>query len=342
MIKKKIFNITVLLICTVMVGAQSKYSLPELKKQGSFFLDKNQMYVVEDTTIFIYRLNDFKLVKSFGKKGEGPQEFMLNPQYGPMFLDVSGDDILVHSFSRLSRFTKKGEFIKEIRLPNPMIFRLTKLGNYLLASRLSQGEKETMRSLVAYDQEMNAVKELVTIPHEFTSGKGWKVLQSNPITFVYQDKLLYGWENILQLHVMDKSFNKLYTIKHDIEPVKITAKDQEIIVEYIKTNPRTKPIYEQLKPILFPDYFPAMIDAFADNGFLYIQTFEKKGDGDENQYKFHVFDIGGKYLKSIFLSLKMMNPIQSYPTRIRDGYLLQLVENPDTEGWELYKSKISL
>jgi hypothetical protein len=340
---RKVTLVIIVLILTLVLWGQTKITpLPDLKKPGSFYMDDTRMYVVEEVSVYIYSLKDLKLVKKFGKYGEGPREMMLNPQYGPMILDVRGDEILVHSFSKLSRFTKNGVYKSETRLPNPLIFRIQKFGKYLIASRLIQENNTTMRALNVYDDHMNKVGQIVRVPHVFTSGKGWKVLKSNPITVVHKDKLIYGWENALKLNVMDTGFKILYTITHEVDRIKVTDKDRKIIIDYIKKNPRTKDIYEQLKPIRFPVYFPAMIDVFPDVDKLYIYTFNKKEMDDVNEYEFLVFDIKGKYLDSIFLPLRMMNPLRSYPITIHKGYLYQLVEDIEKEQWSLQEIKIEL
>jgi hypothetical protein len=339
----KVTFIIMALILTLVLGAQTKITpLPDLKKPGSFYMDDTRMYVVEGVSVYIYSLKDLKLVKKFGKQGEGPREMMLSPQYGPMVLDVRGDEILVHSFSKLSRFTKDGVYKNEIRLPNPLIFRIQRFGKYLIASRLIQENNATIRTLNVYDNHMKKVREIVRVPHVFTRGKGWEVLKSNPITVVHKDKLIYGWENALKLTVMDTGFKILYTISHEVDRIKVTDKDKKIIIDYIKTSPRTKLIYEQLKPIRFPGYFPAMINVFPDDDKLYIYTFNKKERDEVNDYEFLVFDIKGKHLDSVFLPLRMMNPLRSYPITIHKECLYQLVEDIEKEQWSLRETKIEL
>jgi uncharacterized protein YlbG (UPF0298 family) len=70
--------------------------------------------VTQEATVFIYSLKDFKLVKKFGKAGEGPREFRILPQL-PLNIDARTDQIIVNSFGKVSYFTKQGEFIKEVK-----------------------------------------------------------------------------------------------------------------------------------------------------------------------------------------------------------------------------------
>ena len=82
---KKMMVILLTVLLAALLGAETKViPMPDLMKPQLILLDKTQMYITEDTSIFIYSLKDFKLIKKFGKRGEGPQEFIVNPQTGPL------------------------------------------------------------------------------------------------------------------------------------------------------------------------------------------------------------------------------------------------------------------
>jgi len=56
--------------------------LPDLMKPASIAADAERLYISDGTTVHVYSRNDFKLEKTFGKKGEGPQEFMVHSSHG--------------------------------------------------------------------------------------------------------------------------------------------------------------------------------------------------------------------------------------------------------------------
>ena len=91
--------------------------LPGLGKPNSITLDENHIYIADWGYISIYALKDFHLEKKFGKRGEGPGEFFLNDMdnFG-LGIMVEPDYILVNSVSKISYFTKKGEFTREKRV----------------------------------------------------------------------------------------------------------------------------------------------------------------------------------------------------------------------------------
>jgi hypothetical protein len=43
-----------------------------------FYLEGDRIYINEGTTISIYSFKNFQLIKKFGRKGEGPKEFIVD------------------------------------------------------------------------------------------------------------------------------------------------------------------------------------------------------------------------------------------------------------------------
>ncbi|MCP5105464.1 MAG: hypothetical protein GY950_18905, partial [bacterium] len=98
MIKKLSVVFMVVFFAAVLRAGTKVIPLPELMKpEHPLYFDKTQMYVIEGTSIYIYSLTDFKLVKKFGKQGEGPKEFILDPRFTGLFISVRTEDIVVES-----------------------------------------------------------------------------------------------------------------------------------------------------------------------------------------------------------------------------------------------------
>ena len=53
--------------------------LPVLINPDSITVDNHQIYITDKETIYIFSVVDFKLKTKFGKEGEGPKEFKINP-----------------------------------------------------------------------------------------------------------------------------------------------------------------------------------------------------------------------------------------------------------------------
>ena len=79
---RRILLVLLLVFLTVSVFAQKHTALAELVNPDSIAVDQNQVYITEGTSIYIYDLENFKMKAKFGKRGEGPKEFMENRQTG--------------------------------------------------------------------------------------------------------------------------------------------------------------------------------------------------------------------------------------------------------------------
>jgi len=319
------------------LAAESKVlPVPDLLKPEGILFDKARMYVIEGTSVYIYSLKDFQLIKKFGKKGEGPQEFMVNPQLSPLFINVHTEDIVVNSFGKLSWFAKDGTFKREFRTPSPFIMALQPLGKNFVGVRFALGQVR-MQVLSLFDDKIKELKEIKRIKHLFQPGKGTRLLESLPSTVVYDNKIFYAWEKDFVIKVLNSDLNELYTIERSDEKRKVTADDKKKIIDFLKTYPQTKDIIEILKPFHFPDYFPSIAGLVVTGHKIYVITFkEDKAENDECI----IFDLGGKLIKRVFLPVKMSTPILPYPYNIHEGFMYQVVEDEEKEEWAIHVTEI--
>ena len=63
----------ILLITPVLFAEE--VTLLEIFNPSSIKVDDQNIYIAQGENIFIYSAKDFKLIKKFGRLGEGPQEF---------------------------------------------------------------------------------------------------------------------------------------------------------------------------------------------------------------------------------------------------------------------------
>jgi len=72
--KTKIFLVSLFIVLNISLSARV-VPLPEVVRPTSLSVDDTQLYICEHEKISIYSIKDFKLIKKYGEKGEGPQEF---------------------------------------------------------------------------------------------------------------------------------------------------------------------------------------------------------------------------------------------------------------------------
>ena len=120
----KKFNLfIILLIFPIVVFSSKVVPLPNLINPDSIMIDNDQIYITDMEKICIYSSKDFTLKKKFGKKGEGPGEFKINPAaVAKLQIYVQPDCIIVNNLSRVSFFTKNGSFKNEINVTSGLNF----------------------------------------------------------------------------------------------------------------------------------------------------------------------------------------------------------------------------
>lgn len=333
---RKLYLILLVCISGCMVLGSSVIPLTELLKPITIQLDDTQIYITEGASVLIYSRDTFKQVKKFGKEGEGPQEFRILPQL-PLIINVSTDRIIVNSLGKVSRFTKKGEFINEEKVKAGFVFNLIPLGKYLAGQGVTQENNIRYRSINIYDRELNKLTEVCKAEDNFQGpGQGFKVVHNAFVHQVMGNRLLIAQSKDFVIQVYDQNGKEFPSITMDYDLIKLTNTDRKNIEEFIDTDPSTKQFSELLKPIRYPDEYPAIFTMFSTGKKLYVMTWRRKN----KQNEFFIFDQNRKLIKKSFLPLAYQNAILPAPFAIRDNKLYQLIENEENEEWELHINDI--
>ncbi len=335
---KIFFAIVILAVCFQLTWAETKrIPLPEINNPGDqVLLNDSQIYFTEGIHVYIYSLKDFKLVKKIGKDGEGPQEFKLNPGT-PLLIDVTGEHLVVNSTGKLSWWTKKGEFIKEMKI-GFFFLAVGVFNNNFVASRFQPVNGELWRRLVILDKDMKEVKEIAKLKHFFQQGKGLAVMKNNPTRVVYDGKLFVAWDNDFIIDVYDSKLNKIRTIKLNEPAIKVTEKDKKDIIDTLKSDPQTRDVFPFLKPITFPDEYPKISAMSVSDNKIYVGTFKTTEERKKSEYL--ILDLKGKVLERVMFPVKLNTPIKPYPLNIHKGHVYQIVEDEENEEWVLEITKI--
>ena len=310
--------------------------LKEIKQPKNMAVDATQLYIAENATVYIYSLEDFKLIKSFGRKGQGPQEFQTYPHI-PITIDVSTDKLIVSSIRKISYFTKQGEFLKEVRALSLALY-LQPLGDGFLGRSHVSYDGVNHAAVTIYDGKLNKLKEVYRVKDPYQGqGKGYKVLDTVFVFRAYKDKILVPGKDDATIDVFDRQLNKLYSIHLDQKKRKLDQKTRERLTHLMKTSPDTKDAYELIRPLSFPDYFPVIANFFVDDDTIYVMTWKKENGSNE----FFTYDMKGKFKKRLLIPIKYETELTAYPMTIKKGKLYQLVENEKKEEWEFHVTEIN-
>ena len=310
--------------------------LTEIRQPKNMAVDATQLYIAENATVYIYSLDDFKLIKSFGRKGQGPQEFQTFPHI-PITIDVSTDKLIVSSIRKISYFTKQGEFLKEVRALSLALY-LQPLGDGFLGRSHVNYNGFNHAVVNIYDAKLNKLKEVYRVKDPYQGpGKGYKVLDTVFVFRAYKDKILVPGKDDATIDVFDRDLNKLFSIHLDQKKRKLDQNTRKRLTHLMKTSPDTKDAYELIRPLSFPDYFPVIADFFVDDDTIYVMTWKKENGSNE----FFTYDMQGKFKKRLLIPIKYETELTAYPTTIKKGKLYQIVENENKEEWEFLVSKIN-
>jgi hypothetical protein len=336
--KAVLIAVVILMVAVTGIYAEKVATLTDVFKPSYLVVDDSQFYVVEKSTVFIYSLKDYKLKGKFGKAGEGPQEFKAAPGgSGGISIFPQKDYLHINSIGKISTWTKDGKFINEAR-GNVMISMVQPLGKKLVGLGAAFDAKTRQVDMAAnlYDDKLNKTKELSR--QEMMKAGSYKFPITNPAIFSLGDKVVIpGEKNRFSIKVFDAEGNETVHITRDYKRLPVTKKYKDEIDTFFRTSPFTKDNYEQMKKMIsFNDEFPAIQGFNAADNTIYIQTY-KEQDGKS---EFFVYKSDGTFIKQVFLTIHRSNVMIPNPAAFKNNTFYQIIENEDTEEWELHAVKV--
>ncbi len=327
--------IIIFVLCFIMgnsLTAKIVYTFDNILQPSSMVIDGNNLYVVENVNVYIFSMKDFKLIKKFGKQGEGPKEFNRFVSIYPL-----KDKLLVNSFGKISYYTKTGDYLSETKTKSGIVFTYLPLGDKYVGYSFSAKDKTRYRSINVYNSKLEKIRTLINQEDDNQFGKGQiKILNSTLTLATFNDRLYVVNGKKLEIKVFDKEVKDLFTISKEYKRPKFTDKDKQMIIDEIKSNPRQKQFFQAIKKMMiFPDYFPSIAALFERDNIIFVMTFKREKD----KYEFFLFDTEGSFLDKLFIPFAFQSPMRPFPFSIQSGNLYQLVENDDEE-WDLVSNPI--
>ena len=333
---KKIIFLLIILLLVILTHAEKIAELEELMKPQIIDMSNNNLYVSEGSSIYIYSLKDFSLIKKFGKEGEGPREFKINPFGPPMIIAVIGDKLYVSSDAKLSTFTLEGEFLSERKVPPLRIFIPVK--DKFIASGTAQGDDKKMYlNMGLYDKDLNLIKELYRSDMTIGPNFNWVFPNTDFSSIPYRDHIyvVIGKAGFA-IDVFNLQGKKVQSIKKEYQPLKVPGDYKDKILKWFKTNPNFKQFYEFfIQRISFKDHFPPIRSMLVESNRIYTLTYKQK----KGLTELIIMDLKGKELKHKYIPLVgIPGNLFDFPIFvIKNQSFYTLIENEDEEIWELHK-----
>jgi len=332
-------------LCALFLHAEKAHTFFDLLNPRYLIVDDNQIIVSDYPHVYLYSLDDHGLIKKIGREGQGPGEFHviqanMNLKERGLVLSVNPDHIAANSTSRLSYFTRKGDYTREIKLPYGINAKFLSLGDQLLGFLPLQGGK---LSVTLFDSDLNKPKEILNCDYWFNLQRREQAnffdrASDTLFVSVYKNRiyLARGDAPSFAIHVFDFEGNKLFTIEHDSETFKIPSSFIDEIHEHFKIKFQRGASYF-IKNLNLPKYFPAIRNFSVQDDKIYVMTF--KNVSQENEVL--IFDIKGSLLKKASLPVRAMNPEYLCPFSFYEDKFYQLIFIEKTENWELHITDIN-
>lgn len=341
---KTICLVIQLIFIHYIVFAAEPTAFPHLTNPEKIFVDADHIYITEFPTVYIHSRKDFKLIKRFGRSGEGPQEFKQQ-----IHLTVQPKELVIQSSGRASVFSRQGEFIREFK--SPYAFRVAKgLGkNLVLAKAIKDNQSKGFFLTVSIcKRNFDPVKEIYRVPHFFKDGvpvdivliaRGNLGRRMSPLFYPYKENVFIEGEHGLSgnIYIYDKDGNKTGVITHKYPKMALTQTHRKEIKEFFTLiRSAVYRILNQRKMLAYPGHFPAIRIFHVADDNVYVVPYPKV----EGKSQLFVFNFRGNLIKKALVALQEQSIFEFSPYTIGKGRIYQLVENSDSGDWELFIKNI--
>ena len=323
-----IFVLMLFLAISLSLSGKDSVELTEITNPDGLYINNEYLYISQGTDIFQYSKNDFKLIKQFGKKGEGPGEFKGRVDY----INILPENLLISSRDKISYFKKNGEFIKEVKSRSPRASGFISIKNNFVGNSILMKDKTLFLTINLYNSRLEKVNMLFKKKAGYQRGGKIKIFYSSFDFQAKLNKVFIVGSNDFVIDLFNSKGDKLPPIKFDYKKIKVQDEHIKQVYRYFKSNPETKAQFQQIKKKLdFPSHFPAIRSIQIDNKYIYIQTYNKVKEKTE----FYISDMKGNLKKRIFIPIKDANVLESFPFIIMNKTVFQLIENEETENWNM-------
>ena len=309
--------------------------LDEVLKLEQLFIDNDHAYITEDFIIYIYSIKKKNLVRSFGKKGEGPGEFISMRNF------IIGDKtISIDSQNKILFFSKEGKFINEIR-KDPNCNKLVPIKKNYAGFKLDFSVKDINKVLIynIYDSNFKKIK---TIGNNAYIGKLLKRIRQPgkyddhiprvKKSFIVNNNKIYigDPEKGIHFEVYNHKGEFIKTIFNDHKKEKMTTKFKSDYINELKQSNNWEKTKAR-KNIIFENFFHSYEWFLINNKYIYLFTYKIKDD----KRQCIIIDMNGNIIKETSVKNVNQNLLS-----VNKNYFYYALENEEDEIWELHRQEI--
>jgi hypothetical protein len=335
---KPTYFIIFLLLFTSFIFPGKIATFPGIFKPNGLFLHKNRIYITEFPLIHIYSSEGFRLIRSFGKKGEGPGEFRRRITR-VHFVD---NKMLVESRDKISYFTFEGKFLEEKKAIFIKGRHFFPMGDKFVGIADRMENNTLLRTFNIYDADFKKIKEFFYLKREIQPGRGRRPFEAPFGLGVCNNRIFIAFQADFVINVFNHSGEKLFTIKEDYERFKLREDHKKAAYKWFKEASRgDMRTFEFLKrESVYPDYLPGFRGLSVMDNKVCVRTYKYR----DNKLEFYFYDCSGKFLgKKDIPYIVPFYPDWGFTElfKIKNDRLYQLIENEENEVWELHVTPLN-
>jgi len=348
---RKLLLFLFVLFFTIQIFPEKIAEFKVLANPRCLFMDNQDIVIGDNFDILVFSKKDYKLKAKFGKKGEGPGEFM-EP---PALRLLPDGTIQAFSFNKFCIFSKEGKMLRDHRLEATIASMIQDIyeikDKYILTRRLIIENKSALLTFTLADRKFNEIKEFYRTNYDISipSATGFKYLKMINYLIeieIYKNKVyIADAQKGFHFKIFNAEGELEYTIEKDFPKVKVDEDFKTKAAEYFKTTSR--PQWERLRQyglqFTFYENFPAIFSFRIADDKIYVITYKTK----DNKHEFLILNLKGELEKRLFLPLKSLRfyEINAYnrfkPYLIENNQLYEIYEDEKTEIWELNRTDLS-
>lgn len=296
------------------------------------------IYITEKTSVHIFDAKTYQPIKTFGREGEGPKEFKINPFGTALIISCIEGKLVINSFAKVSLYTATGDYIQEFKVPPNQVY--IPFGDSYIYTGIAKNKDDVpVIAINMADKDFTKKKELYVSDWKM----GSELRFDFPITsFAFAPVagkiyVVAGKEGFV-IDVFDRSGAKLSRFQNPYTPIKLDADYERKTIHWFKTDPRWKNLYTMFKErISFKSHFPPIYNMLFDKYRLYVLTYKMK----DNLRECIVFNLDLKEIKRVFLPIPEVYGLGVLPKYTFYGQAFYiLTENEDEEIIELTKIEL--
>lgn len=281
-------------------------------------------------------------LKTIGRKGQGPGEF---ERLGQIFLD-SKDNLYVNEMFKMQIFSNKGEFVRSIKIKNPIMYPGLITGGRIVAMVYNFTPKERTSDLILLDSEGKKIKTIYSCPMvrmiEIRKGN-LRMGFGNPLSpflyscLIHEELGVYGYSSEYKLYGTNSEGKTILVIEKEESGQPFTSKERnEFIDDQFKLNRgKEKGLSKSdfQKAIKFSDFRPFFDWIMKDDkNNIYVKR-TKSNINREKVMDFDLFNEKGYYLYRIKIPVELF---KFSTLKIRRGKFYTLWKDTET-GYEKIK-----